>query len=160
YDTITWSGILTYGASDANITWQSTVSNITAGEVRPVTLGASLGFESQGTPGTVSLPGTAITGVPIIRMIPESQTAQPGGTAIYTVQLTNPTAAPITYVVFLNFGNGDYFSSVKVNSSYFSAYVTVAPGATVDVPLEITTYPFAPAGDETFTVEARDANNY
>src|SRR5262249_12220727 len=81
-------------------------------------------------------------------------------TAIYTVQLTNPTAAPITYVVFLNFGNGDYFSSVKVNSSYFSAYVTVAPGATVDVPLEITTYPFAPAGDETFTVEARDANNY
>ncbi len=73
------------------------MSDVTAGQTVPVTLGATVGFDNQGTPGTVSLPGTSVTGVPIISVTPASQTAQPGGTATYDVRLENPTDASVTY---------------------------------------------------------------
>ncbi len=96
-DTVTWSGVLSFGASDVSVSWQSTVSDLGAGQVVPVTTGGSVGFVSQGTAGTVTLPGTAVTGVAIISLSPDSQTEQPGGAATFDLQLTNPTDAAVTY---------------------------------------------------------------
>ena len=137
YDTVVWNGVLSYGASDVTVTWQSTVSNLGVGQVVPVTSSGSVGFVSQGTPGTVTLPGTAVTGVAIISISPESQTEQPGGTATYDVQLTNPTDAPITYAVY---GQAPIYNSISyLNVNSRQGYVTVGPEATVDVPLQVTT---------------------
>ena len=132
YDTVVWNGVLSYGASDVTVTWQSTVSNLGVGQVVPVTSSGSVGFVSQGTPGTVTLPGTAVTGVAIISISPESQTEQPGGTATYDVQLTNPTNAPITYNVY---GQTPINAISYFNVNSHQQWVTVGPEATVDVPL-------------------------
>src|SRR5262249_25093184 len=51
-------------------------------------------------------------------------------------------------------------SRVLLNGGFSNPSITLAPGATADVSLQITTSRFAPAGDETVKVEARDANNY
>ena len=106
------------------------------GQVVPVTSSGSVSFVSQGTPGTVTLPGTAVTGVAIISISPESQTEQPGGTATYDVQLTNPTDAPITYYVYGQTTTGYAISDFNLNSN--QPDVTVGPEATVDVPLQVT----------------------
>src|SRR5262249_20071994 len=89
FDTLVWKMTLAYGESDPTFTWKTTVSNLGAGEVRVVTLGTSLAFVSQGTPGTLSLPATDVTGVPIIRLTPSSLTARPGETVDYDLRLTN-----------------------------------------------------------------------
>ena len=136
--------MLSSGASDVTITWQSYVSGLGVGQVLPVTSSSAVAFVSQGTPGTVTLPGTAVTGVAIISISPGSQTEQPGGTATYDVQLSNPTDAPITYFVSAQI-TGNAISSINVNSR--QPYVTVGPKATVDVPLQVTSGLQATPGD-------------
>ncbi len=118
FDTVTWSGVLTSGAADVTITWQSYVTGLGVGQVLPVTSGASVAFTSQGTPGTVNLPGMAVTGVSILSISPESQTTQPGGTATYEVQLSNPTNAAVNYTLYPVQGNSYYsFSNITLNSA-------------------------------------------
>ena len=100
FDTVTWSGVLAAGAADVTITWQSYVTGLGVGQMLPVTSSAAVAFTSQGTPGTVNLPGLAVTGVSILSVSPESQTTQPGGTVTYDVQLSNPTDAEVTYGLY------------------------------------------------------------
>ena len=99
FATVAWNGVLSYGAPDVTVTWQSTVSNVGVGQVVPVTSSGSVGFVSQGTPGTVDSTGHSRHRCGDHQHQPGSQTEQPGGTATYDVQLTNPTDAPITYFV-------------------------------------------------------------
>ncbi len=109
FDTLVWTETLAFGDPTPAFTWQSTVSNLTTGEVVPVTLGATVDFTSQGTPGTFLVPGTAVTGTSIISIVPASQTVQPGATATYDVQVTNPTDSQVTY--YLTF-SGDAGSNI------------------------------------------------
>ena len=157
YDTLVWDLTLAFGDTQNTITWQSTVSGLGVGQVVPVTSSGSVGFVSQGTTETVTLPGTAVTGAAIISISPESQTEQPGGTATYDVQLTNPTDAPITYDVYGQTPSNNSISYFNVNSH--QQWVTVGPEATVDVPLQVTTVLNATPGDNSFTVTAIDSNN-
>ena len=147
FNTYFWNVNLVSAAPQATFTWNSTVSNLGAGEVLPVTLGATLNFVSQGTPGTLSDPATNVTGLPIISLIPGSQTARPGATVTYDVRLTNPTATQVTY----RFGENGSFASVVINGNNTQ---TVAAGATVDVPIVITTSPTAALGTDSFQVGA------
>src|SRR5208337_255779 len=113
---------------------------------RGVTLGASVAFTDQGTPGSLSLPATSVTGVPIIELIPTSQTTQPGGTA---------TSAEVTYYIYEQ--DDGSFSSVELNqNNNTAADVTVGPEGTLEVPLAITTYSNAAPGDNSFTVTAEN----
>ena len=89
-DTYVWHTTLSFGFANPTFTWQSQLNGLNAGEVRPVTLGATVNFTSQGTSGTLQLPGTAVTGVSIISILPASLTVIPGGTATYDIRLTNP----------------------------------------------------------------------
>ncbi len=156
-DTLVWDRYFASGNTTYTFTWQTKLSNVQAGETIPITTGTTATYTSQGTAGTLKLPGTSVTGVSFVSLSPKSQSVQPGATANYDVQLTNPTNAPITYYVQVHEGNGDDFSNVSVNGG--NSQVTVAAGATVDVPLQITADEGATAGDEPFTVEAYDANN-
>jgi uncharacterized membrane protein len=156
-DTITWTGMLAYGASDVTLTWQSTVSNLGVGQVVPVTTGGSVTFVSQGTAGAVSLAGTAVTGVSFLSLSPLSQTAPPGGTASYDVQLSNPTDAAVTYYLLVDNSASGYQFTYTLDGSSSNNLFPVAPGATVDVLLQATPRQSAAAGDEAFKVEAYDA---
>lgn len=148
FTTLEWDLTL---AATTTITWRSTVSNLAANQVVPVTLGATVDFTSQGVNGTETVAGTSVTAVSIISVTPVSQTAQPGATAAYDLRLINPTGTPITYFISVN-QNNDQFSQVTINSG--NSTVTVGANQTVDVPLVITVSPFASAGDESFTVVA------
>ncbi|MGA2259787.1 MAG: Ig-like domain repeat protein, partial [Thermoguttaceae bacterium] len=144
YNTLVWDETYVYGDPMFPITWQSTVNNLTEGEVAPVTLGATGTFTYLGEPGTFTIPGTSVTGVSIISLLPAAQTVQPGGTATYDVQLTNPTSSQVTYYLSTNI-----LDSVSTNYSE-----TLAPDSTVDDPLQITVYPTQAAGSTPFTVTA------
>ncbi len=147
YDTLVWSETLAFGDPTPPFTWQTTVSNLTTGQVVPVTLGATVDFTSQGTPGTFLVPGTAVTGTSIISIVPASQTVQPGATATYDVQLTNPTDSPATYSLGVS----------GVGASIGGPF-TIAPNATVDVPLEVFSNVNESLGDKPFTVYVQTGN--
>jgi uncharacterized repeat protein (TIGR01451 family) len=144
-DTLEWD-LLLPGGESTSLSWQSTVTGLQAGASRSVTQGTTVNFVSQGTPGTLTLPATAVTGVPIISLTPAAQTAPPGGSATYDVRIENPTDASVTYSVFLQ-------STVSLPNQLPSS-VTVGPQGTVDVPLTITPRTGASPGNDTFTVTA------
>ena len=67
------------------------------GRVAPVTLAGHGHVHLPGRARHIRVPGTRVTGVSIVSLAPASQTAQPGGTATYDVQLSNPTSSAVTY---------------------------------------------------------------
>jgi len=150
FDTLVWNTTLGAGLPTATFTWNSTVSNLQPGELRDVTLGASVGFTSQGTPGTLTLPRTAVTGDQIIGLMPVSRTVAPGAPALYSVELLNPTNSAVTYSLSVQ---GVASSWVNLASS-----VNVAANGSMNVPLTITSDPFAATGDVGFTVSAAGNN--
>jgi hypothetical protein len=99
FDTITWVSSLGAGVNDLTLTWQSVLTNLQPGESRAVTLGATVDFSSQGTPGSLALPGTAfdVARTTVLYVNPTSETVQPGAPATYNLTVTNPTRSPLTY---------------------------------------------------------------
>ena len=97
FDTYVWNRSLAFGNTDLSFSWKTKLSNLNPNETRNVTLDTTVGFVSQGTPGTLSLPATSVTAAPIIALSPSSQTVQPAATATYDVRVTNPTAGQVTY---------------------------------------------------------------
>jgi hypothetical protein len=148
-DTYVWHTTLSFGFANPTFTWQSLLNNLTTGDVQPVTLGATVNFTSQGTSGTLQLPGTTVTGVSIISILPPSQTVIPGGIASYDIRLTNPSSAAVTYDVFQPFNS---FANMTINNG--NSNITVAAGATIDVPLLVSASTFASPGIQHFMVEA------
>ncbi len=149
-DTYVWQTTLSYGFANPTFTWQSRINGLTADEVVPVTSGTTVAFASQGASGTLQLPGTAVTGVSIISILPSSQTVAPGGSANYDIRLTNPSNASVTYDVFQPY---DSNANVLINDGG-SSDIKVAAGATVDVPLQVTASSYAYDGNEPFSIEA------
>lgn len=155
FDTIAWDRSFAFGNTHFEFTWQSTVTDIAAGEVRGVTRDATVSFVNQGTPGSFALPDTEVVGVPIVVLTPTSQITAPGGSATYNVRVTNPTDRQMTYTLFEAAGLPSGWSS---SYGAFGSFVTVAAGGTVDVPLTIISDPFSPAGDVTITVPVEAVN--
>jgi len=148
-DQLIWDRSFASGNTTYNFTWQTKVSGVTAGEVVPIVTGASVVYQDLGTPGSIDLTGSSVTGTSIISVTPQSATAQPGGMATYNVRLTNPTDAPVTYDLSVQDSQND-FSPPALNS------VTVPASGVVDMPLTLTTYNSATAGNDSFTVTADD----
>ena len=148
-DQLIWDRSFASGNTTYNFTWQTKVSGVTAGEVVPIVNGAAVTYQDLGVPGSIDLAGSSITGASIISITPQTATAQPGGTATYDIRLTNPTDAQVTYNLSVLDSNDDIEPS-NINSA------TVPAGGVVDVPLTITTFSFATAGNDTITVTADD----
>ncbi len=144
-DTLAWTRRFAFGSTSFTFTWQSTVSNIQAGQTQDVTLGTTVDFTSQGTPGEVTLPATSVTGVSIIAISPTSQSAQPGAMATYDVRLFNPGTTATTYHPFTSGLPQDW--TVKLPGA-----VLVPANGSVDVPLEITSAVSSPLGTTSFSV--------
>ena len=153
YTTLVWTDTFAPLETAATYTWQSTVSNVVAGQSTEVTLGTAVAFTDQGVSGSLSLPPTSIVGAPIIELISPTQTVQPGGTATYDVRLSNPYDQNVSYSI----GEQDDDDSNTISSTVFNVYpfgITLEPGQTIDVALSITTYSDSAAGDYTFSVLA------
>jgi hypothetical protein len=97
FDTLVWQLTAAAGKAADTITWQSTVDNLRPAESCAVTLGTTVDFASQGTSGTLQLPGTSVVGDHIIGLAPPSRTARPAEAATYVVTVRNPTNSSVTY---------------------------------------------------------------
>ena len=101
--------------------------------------------------GSFGLPATTVTAAPIIGLAPPTRTAQPGGTAAYTVTLSNPTTVPVTYSLSVQGVPADWVDLPPT--------ATVAAGGSVNVPLQLTPAVFAAVADYGFVVTAVDSAN-
>src|SRR5581483_9973569 len=147
-DTYVWKRSLAFGNNDLSFSWQTKLSNLKPGDHPGVTLGGTVAFTEQGTPGTLSLAGTAVTAVPIISVTPATQTVRPDAPAAYQVRLTNPLSTDASYNLSVQDDQG--FS----DSENLPGNVTVPAGGTVDVPLQLTASQLLQ-----FTITASDFNS-
>jgi hypothetical protein len=131
FDTLTWVRQLAYGQDQQTFSWQTHAADLATNEVRPVTLGTSVSFVSQATPGSFNLPGTSVTGEQVAEVLPTSETVAPGGTLTFDLRLSNPLNQTVDYhlqpIIDFNFTR----NTVPIR-------VTVQPNSTVDVPFQIT----------------------
>ena len=106
----------------------------------------------------MTLPGTAVTGVAIISISPESQNPAAGRHRDLRRATDQPNRRA-NHVLRLQTDNviGYAISDFNLNSN--QPDVTVGPEATVDVPLQVTSDLGATLGDNSFTVTASDAYN-
>ncbi len=145
-ETLEWDLSLPSGTSSQTITWQSDVSGLQPGQSLPVVQSATVSFVSQGTPGSMTLPGQFVTGEQIIGINPPAQTVQPGAPASYDVTLLNPTSTSVTYNLSV--------LGVPPGWVNMEPSVTVGPNGSADVPLVLTSDSFAALSDYGFTVAA------
>lgn len=150
FDTYVFDLSLTNQSPGRTITWQSTVSDVQPGRSRAVATSGTVSFVSQGTSGQAALADQLVTGAQIVGLTPASRTAVPGTGAVYTVRLTNPTAAAVTYTLSV--------AGVPVGWVGLPATVIVGANGSVDVPLTLTSDPFAAAGGYGFTVSVSGSN--
>src|SRR5262249_22216241 len=146
-DTLQWTRRFAYGSTSFTSTWQSTVSHLQAGQTQDVSLGTTINFTNQGTPGTVTLPATTVTGVAIISVSPASQTAQPAATATYALRLFNPSSSDVTYSLGSSGLPQDWTTNLPGS-------VSVPADGSVDVPLAIRCGVTDPLGTTSFTIAA------
>ncbi len=146
-DTLIWNRQFASDSNDYTFSWQSRLDGIEAGATLTPIDGASIAFVYQGMPGTLTLPGTAVVGVPIISLAPALQTTQPGAPATFDVRLANPTNSSVTYSLTVLVPDG-------ATAALASQSVTVAAQGTADVTLRVTPSSTAKAGTESFTVTA------
>jgi uncharacterized membrane protein len=142
FDTLTWVRQLAFGQDLQTFSWQTQARFLAAGEVRPVTLGTSLSFVSQNTPGSVDLPATSVTGEPLAEVLPSASTMLPGSTATFDLRLFNPTNAAVRYHLQANIG----INSTNSLPTTTATEPVVGPGATVDIPFQITAGSFDRTG--------------
>jgi hypothetical protein len=69
------------------------------GQAVTVAQDATVAFNSQGTPGLLTLPNQVVTGDQIIGLSPPRQAGAPGAPASYDVTLENRTGNPVTYAL-------------------------------------------------------------
>ena len=130
-DQLVWDRSFASGNTTFKFTWQTKVSGVTAGEVVPIVTGASVVYQDLGTPGSIDLPGSSVTGTSIISVTPPSATVQPGGHGDVRRPADQPDQRP-GHVQPVGPGFAWRLLAVRLNS------VTVPAGGIVDVPLTLT----------------------
>lgn len=150
YDTITWFTSLGAGVNDLTLKWTSSLASNQPAESLPVALGATVGFNSQGTIGTLSLPGTdvTVTRYAFLAVIPSKLTVQPGGSASSSILIERSTSTADTYSL----------SVVGVPASWVTlpSSVTLPAGQQGNVPLVVHPDPSTLPGTYNFTLVATD----
>lgn len=152
FDTIVWERQAAALNTRFSFKWQQNVNDLMAGETRATTLGTTVAFVDQGTPGTFELPGTSVVGQSIVRLSPTTGTAQPGGSTTYDVILSNPLDAPANYVLRVQNLDFDISSDLQFT-------VTVPASGTLVVPLRLSPSVTADLGDRPFTVQVEGNGN-
>jgi len=138
-DTYIWDGMLSDASPSAAYTFQTTITGLQPGESRNVTVGTSIDFNFLGSPGVVTVPSTNVAAEQVLGLAPSSNTVRPGETAVYTLTVSNPANIPVTYELSVQ--------GVPPSWVTLPGPVTVAAGATVEVPVTLVSDPFAPLAD-------------
>src|SRR6185436_19146049 len=128
------------GTNSATFTWQSRVEGVVSDTTRQVTSGTTLDFVSQGTPGSVELPPSAVAAERVITLTPPAQSAAPTETAEFMVNLSNPLTSPATFQLSLR-GVPQTWVSFEENSVIIPAHESMS------VPLRLTPPAFTQAAD-------------
>ncbi len=122
FDTLTWTN-----PGVNSITWTSNVTGIAPADVLPVDLSGVVSFTVPAGSGTVKLAQVDVNSGQILGITPATFVVAPGQLAAYTVTVSNPTNASITYNLAVT---GVLQTWVTMQSS-----VTVPAGGSVNVPL-------------------------
>jgi uncharacterized repeat protein (TIGR01451 family) len=152
---VAWHGQVPAG-STAPLTFQLTgqVTNLASGEVRQISQGTTV-TAVVGAPGgsvlavPIQLPPVVVTADHIISLAPSAQSAERGASVAYIVKLTNPLPTGQTYTLSV-----DGLAGMTTN---LAASVTVNPGQTASVPLQVTVPTGAIPGTQAFEVLAQTA---
>lgn len=146
FDTFVFDLSLTGAAPAETITWQTKVTDLAAGESRQVVTGATVDFTSQGANGQVVLGPLTVAGEHVLGLDPDTQTASPGESVPFTLSLTNPTAASLTYALTLQGLPGTW--------SDLPASVTLPAGTQQFLPFTLTSNVSTPVGNLGFSIVA------
>ena len=149
-ETLTWDLALSGASASQTIQFGETVTGLQPGQSVPVAQAASVAFSSQGASSTLNLPDQYVVGDQIIGLSPTTQTVAPAAPAAYTVNLTNPTAGPVTYTLSVQ---GIPTEWVDMASS-----ITIPANGSANVPLTLRSNSAAVPGDQGFTVLASGNN--
>jgi uncharacterized membrane protein len=152
---LVWHGQIPAG-SRAPLTFQVTgqVTNLAPGEARPISLGTTVTAVVGGPGGSVvavpiQLPPVFVTADHVINLTPTARSGERGSSATYTITLSNPLPTPQTYTLSI-----DGLTGVTAN---LAPSVTVNPGQTTSVPLQLMVPDNAIPGTQAFEVLAQTA---
>jgi uncharacterized membrane protein len=159
FDTLVFELGLTASQPSPTITWQSSLT-LAAGQSANTTLGSTIDFISQGTPGELTLPPTSVFSSHFLAISPTSQTVQPGATAIFHVALKNVNPGPANFTITVTGVPREWVTVNGQTVQDVTVWRVSAPsgGATMDVPITITPPPFAPPASFSFLVTAASSS--
>ncbi|MEZ6088875.1 MAG: dockerin type I domain-containing protein [Pirellulaceae bacterium] len=146
FDTLIWDLTFDIATPSRNLTWQSTVSQLQPGEVRPVTLDLTVEFVVAGNAGEITVPSQNVFAKQLLSLAPAERTVAPGESASYTVTIANPTTLDVTYDLSV--------AGVIPEWVDLAPSVMVPAGQSVDVPLTLTSMLFTPPSDYGFVITA------
>jgi large repetitive protein len=129
FDTLVWDRLVGFGMSNLSFTWQTELADLTVGESADVTLGTTVDFVSQSTPGSFELPATLVAAPNVLAFSPSTQTVSAGNEATYTITLSNPSTRGITYTLSLQ-GIPETWVTVD-------RFVVIGPQSSVQVTLRL-----------------------
>lgn len=145
-ETYVWDLVLGPGLTSPSITWDSTLSGMEPGEARDTTLESTVEFFVGATAGEIPLPPLVVSSEQILSIAPSTRAAAPGASVSYTLTVANPTTVPVGYDLAV--------AGVPASWVDLEPAVVVPALGAVDVPLTLTSSPFAPLAPFDFTVTA------
>ena len=132
-------------------TFQSVVSNLQPGEVRQVAQGTVVDYALASGQNRLTLPPLYVSAAHIIAIEPMTQTVGLGGTAVYTITLSNPAQTADSYTLSL--------AGLPTNLGItLPTSVPIPANSDVQVTLAITVPANAQLGNEMFAVTAVNNN--
>jgi uncharacterized membrane protein len=125
-----WDYSQNWTAPAVTRTFQSLVTGLQAGEVRKIAEGTQVAYTLSGGSNYLTLPPLYITAARLAALEPPLHTRPAGGTAVYTLSLTNLAAVPDNYALAVSGPLADWTTA--------PASVPVPANSTIVVPLTVT----------------------
>ncbi|HSM57591.1 MAG TPA: PKD domain-containing protein [Candidatus Sulfomarinibacteraceae bacterium] len=138
-----WEYQLQSHAPDNSISFDSELAGMQPGESRQVNQGTDIAYRLPSGWNSLNLPPLYVTAPHIVAIDPDVQTVGAGGTAVYTVTLTNPAGSADTYTLDIS-GLPEGWSGLPETVAMDpNSTVTLEMTVTTSVTAEPDTYPFA-----------------
>lgn len=143
-----WNEVLGRNEQKKTFTLRASVPDITPGEIRAISVGSLLNYQSILGEGEVKLPVVHVAGARIIDVTPNIQDMNTDTPVVYQVLLDNPSATSQTYQI-------DVIGLDDLEATW-PAQVTIQANTRTSVPLSVT-HKTGATGDRSFQVTATTA---
>lgn len=128
-----WEGSLDQTTPVTTQTFETLLPRMQPGEVRDVAADTVISYTGEGGSGQLHLGPLSVAAAHFVSLTPPTATASPGGSARYTVTLSNPTASSLTLTPTV--------AGLPSGWAARMTPLTLAPGARVSVTLTVTVPP-------------------